>query len=173
MRQTGLVAFGLITTLAGSAAVIPGPVVALDGGPDAPAETYAIQSVPLAATPPRDSFSQPGGEPPPSGSGGLHRVPDPPRPSPGPAHPPRRDNRDHGRSGDWYHPNPTWPRSQWGWSSPWYGPYYPYYPYPYYPYPDYPYPSPYSSPWPPTWVPGHWEWNGWQWVWQPGYWRYN
>jgi hypothetical protein len=164
MRRTGLVAFGLIMTLAGSAATIPGAVVASD-------ELDAIQAAPQEATP-RGSFSQPGGQPPPSGSGGLHRNPEPARPSPAPAHPPRRDDHDYGRSGDRHHPYPTWPRYPWGWSAPWYGPYYPYSPY--YPYYSYPYGSPYPpSVWTPTWVPGQWEWNGWQWVWQPGYWRYN
>jgi hypothetical protein len=82
----------------------------------------------------------------------------PPQVSPAPRHSPRRDD------GDWDRHRPP-PRPTPHWPTPWYGRYHPY-PYPY-GYPYYP-PAPLS----PTWVPGHWEWNGWQWVWQPGYWSY-
>jgi hypothetical protein len=55
---------------------------------------------------------------------------------------------------------PAWgPPPRWWYDPPYYGPYYPP-------------PPPWWGPVPaPVWVPGHWVWNGWNWVWQPGYWR--
>lgn len=80
----------------------------------------------------------------------------PPWSSPGPGHPPRGADRETGQAWDHRHPpHPRW----YSWPSPW-GPYYPY-----------PYAHPSYRPPVPTWVPGHWEWNGWQRVWEPGHWR--
>jgi len=172
MRQTGFVALGLIAALASAPAPARGEAPAYQGRPETPPGSYEIKPLPPAADP------VPGGRPgfqgaPPSrpGPSQIHPAPSPPaaRPpqgAPAPGPPPRRDDREHGRVPDyWHRPDPGWRPHPWG-PSPGYEPYSPYYSpyYPYYPY--YPPPSP-------TWVPGHWEWNGWQWVWQPGHWRYN
>jgi hypothetical protein len=162
MRLTALVALALGLTRVGTAA----------SGSDGPG-TAAPAEGPLAAdvTPVGNV-----GPAPPSASGPskIHPGPSspppvaPPRPAPAPGGPPRRDDGDHGPV--WHHgARPGW--DAWG-RTPWVGPYYPYYPsYPY-PYPSYPY-DPFYSPYAPspTWVPEHWEWNGWVWVWRPGYWR--
>jgi hypothetical protein len=156
MRKAGLVALGLIATLAGAVALARVEVPARPNRPDVVASPDEVHPTWLAADPP------PGARPGPSR---VHPAPpaaQPPRGSPGPGHPPRGDDRGHRPDGD-YRRHPGWRPHSWA-PSPWYRPYPPYYPY------DYPY-YPYYPP-PATWVPGHWEWDGAQWVWQPGYWRY-
>jgi hypothetical protein len=76
--------------------------------------------------------------------------------SPDPGHPPRGAEREAGRAWDHRHaPFPRW--------CPW--------PPPGGPYDHDAYAHPFNRPPVPTWVPGHWAWNGWQRVWEPGHWR--